>query len=1688
MPEAYLRVGVDGTAAEQGSRLVRRSLDEIYNSANQANTAVGRLKGIFNDLGYTAGGFADAVMRLVSAFSLLKVAQKILDGIVDGFKAAFRSVDDFKVNVASLSATVMTFMDRTKDANMAESWNRAREYASRLIPTLEIISSKMMMTGQQATLMFTEFAKAGNFLDASNRRAVEGFQAIGNALAILTKGQDPERQVMTEIRAVMTGTAQAGSMLVRMLQSIDPKLKEHLAIWREQGTVIENMGAMLSGFQAATAELANTWQAVSTTTMTYVTQVLRAGMGDAYAAIMSSMMSIRDYIMDHKEQISSGIYKGWLAIKGVIEVIGSLLAPFSPLLRYAAQLVGMIADGLGIIAYVVLPPIAARLGDIIKSALMWLDVIRDLFMAMGEAMTGNFKGAIAYLLQSGREVDASARLVGKAFSDGLEDEIATRYSAFSKKLAGGFSPIAPPKGGVMPGAEDKTISAGLKLEEQYMRNELDLQKRMAELSKTYTDFQYSQGLIDLNTYYESRKVTIINANDTELAAIQKQITEAQDARSKVKDTDNNAEKHRIELTTKEVELEGRANAVRMQTAAQLLQLNNIVTKSSEKLTDQEHSALATLYHDLGMTVEATKEEIAANESSRRSMSDNTKAILSQADALKVLKVAFDEKRRMTELDNQISSLKVADDPTLSGLEAIRQKYDEQKAWEVELRDWKIKNNQDASNEITKINKIEQAETLETQEFKKREWRRGAEAFAESLDQMAQVLSTEGQAGFERGKKLSLASNMIQTYLGATEAFTSLASIPYVGVALGIAAAAAAVAAGLQRADMIESQTYQGRATGGPVEAGGTYVVGENGPEVIRMGGAGSVITNHELAKTQEDQLQATKDLKKAIDNNSLAVGRISEAFTKISGSLEGNVSAGIGGLDSVNLTAEKTGFWHMLWGNIRDIATNAFSIIGNLLTYDFKGLWDNVKTIWSDSKLHLFGGKESITGGGVMLGYNGGVTGSQYTNIHTSGGYFGNESDTLRFSAIPLKTMSTLNDYAERIKSTVLLAAKALDVSTDGIMNATMEMQSLSLIGMTADQASVVLEGWLKSLSNVFASGIEGLSDFQNEGEGAFDALVRLVTALQAVNESAEILGTQMLSASLQNANFASMLIESMGGIEEYQKKISKYFSLFYSDADQQAALFRQNLRLLTLTFQSLGGVVPSTAKGFADIVNALDITTQAGRDAMTALMGIAEAASFVYNYQKQMQEAQTALDYDVQSRLARITGNSGAADLFDLWVKQQKELADAQAKGIDTTELLKVQQLEYAAAAEEASNTVSTANQKLIDSTKKALLDYISTQEKILNTIKGIMTGPMSNLSPEEAYYQAKQRFANASPSDLPDASTALLEASRNYNASGAAYQSDLQEVLDVLASAADIASPTLQAALDQLDILGNIRDAVQNGDMEQLQVLQQLVGRESDLGVLLNNYMSATLNVVSTTTNAAVIASNMIAAALADIAANAAANNAGDTSAADATAQALVMQELVNKYNDTVAAYQAKMLDIEAMATERKNWIAYWGLTDPSKLAYLSGWDISGTGWVGNSYNIYNAMSSGDTSQMSQFGLDDYLQAIRDAYNAAISGGVTGLKQYADGTSYVPSDMPAKIHQGEIIIDRASANILRTYGIRAGNSDEVVQELREQNRQLAALLKVSQYGFSKSIEAGEKQATHMSIIASKSRLEAAK
>jgi tape measure domain-containing protein len=86
-----------------------------------------------------------------------------------------------------------------------------------------------------------------------------------------------------------------------------------------------------------------------------------------------------------------------------------------------------------------------------------------------------------------------------------------------------------------------------------------------------------------------------------------------------------------------------------------------------------------------------------------------------------------------------------------------------------------------------------------------------------------------------------------SYAAAMAAWKSLSGIPFIGPALGAAAAGGILAAGVS----YSAKSLAGRALGGQVRGGESYVVGERGPEVLTMGSSGGkIIPNSALSSAQ----------------------------------------------------------------------------------------------------------------------------------------------------------------------------------------------------------------------------------------------------------------------------------------------------------------------------------------------------------------------------------------------------------------------------------------------------------------------------------------------------------------------------------------------------------------------------------------------------------------------------------------------------------------------------------------------------------------------------------------------------------------------------------------------------------------------------------------------------------------------
>lgn len=87
----------------------------------------------------------------------------------------------------------------------------------------------------------------------------------------------------------------------------------------------------------------------------------------------------------------------------------------------------------------------------------------------------------------------------------------------------------------------------------------------------------------------------------------------------------------------------------------------------------------------------------------------------------------------------------------------------------------------------------------------------------ALSNLASLRSSSDRKAFEAGKAAAIAQSMTNTFMSATASYASMAAIPVIGPALGIAAAAAAIMAGMNNIAQIKSQKFQGGAAHGGID-------------------------------------------------------------------------------------------------------------------------------------------------------------------------------------------------------------------------------------------------------------------------------------------------------------------------------------------------------------------------------------------------------------------------------------------------------------------------------------------------------------------------------------------------------------------------------------------------------------------------------------------------------------------------------------------------------------------------------------------------------------------------------------------------------------------------------------------------------------------------------------------------------
>jgi hypothetical protein len=193
---------------------------------------------------------------------------------------------------------------------------------------------------------------------------------------------------------------------------------------------------------------------------------------------------------------------------------------------------------------------------------------------------------------------------------------------------------------------------------------------------------------------------------------------------------------------------------------------------------------------------------------------------------------------------------------------------------------------------------------------------------------------------------------------------------------------------------------------------------------------------------------------------------------------------------------------------------------------------------------------------------------------------------------------------------------------------------------MSKEDAQRAVEQALAGLGDGFAGMIPGLNALRKDGESTTEALNRLSTSLTGVNGIMDTLGHRFHAVGLAGADAASKIAEAFGGLDAMVSATQQYYQAFYTDAERLAVTTRQTSAALA----ELGIAMPQTRQEYRRMIASLDLTTEAGREAYAALIGLSGAFDLILPQISAFTREMTALQDRVVASIGTVIGGLSEA------------------------------------------------------------------------------------------------------------------------------------------------------------------------------------------------------------------------------------------------------------------------------------------------------------------------------------------------------------------------------------------------------------------------------------------------------------
>lgn len=213
------------------------------------------------------------------------------------------------------------------------------------------------------------------------------------------------------------------------------------------------------------------------------------------------------------------------------------------------------------------------------------------------------------------------------------------------------------------------------------------------------------------------------------------------------------------------------------------------------------------------------------------------------------------------------------------------------------------------------------------------------------------------------------------------------------------------------------------------------------------------------------------------------------------------------------------------------------------------------------------------------------------------------------YDAADAATADPIESAIGKVQQSVLDMAATLGTGSEAFAQFAYQFK-LSTKDMTDEQAIQAIQAEIAKFGDAYAGMIPGLARFALEGEGSLATLERLSTSLTTVNGVMADLGLQLYETSVSGAGAAAAFAQLFGGLDQFAQATGAYYSAFYSDQERLARL----TQVSTQAIRDAGLAVPATREAYRQLVEAQNLSTEAGRKAAAMLLQLAPAFDQIYD------------------------------------------------------------------------------------------------------------------------------------------------------------------------------------------------------------------------------------------------------------------------------------------------------------------------------------------------------------------------------------------------------------------------------------------------------------------------------------------